>query len=56
VLWPQGFGGRFDWVSASIGLAAALALLRFKVGVLPLLAACASAGLLARLAFAGAGT
>ncbi len=45
VLWPQGFGGRFDWVSAVIALAAAVALFRFKVGVLPLLAACALAGL-----------
>jgi chromate transporter len=52
VLWPQGFDGRFDWASASIGLAAALALFRFKVGVLPLLAACAAAGLLLRLALA----
>ena len=46
VLWPQGFGGRFDAMSALIALAAALALFRFKVGVLPLLAGCAAAGLL----------
>jgi chromate transporter len=45
VLWPQGFGGRFDAVSALIAVAAAVALFRFKVGVLPLLAACAAAGL-----------
>lgn len=45
VLWPQGFGGRFDWVSALIALAAVVALFRFKLGVLPLLAACAVAGL-----------
>ena len=51
VLWPQGFGGRFDAVSALIALAAAIALLRFKAGVIPVLAACAGAGLLARLAF-----
>ena len=49
VLWPQGFGGRFEWASAWIGLAAALALFRFKVGVMPLLAACAAAGMLLRL-------
>ncbi|MCU0964335.1 MAG: chromate efflux transporter [Burkholderiaceae bacterium] len=54
VLWPQGFGGRFDLPSALIGLAAALALFRFKVGVMPLLAACAVAGLVFRLALAGA--
>jgi chromate transporter len=54
VLWPQGFGGRFDAPSALIGLAAAVALFRFKVGVMPLLAACAVVGLAVRLAFAGA--
>ena len=47
VWWPQGFSGRFDVVSALITLAAALALFRFKVGVMPLLAACALAGLVA---------
>jgi chromate transporter len=45
VLWPQGFGGRFDVMSAVIGAAAAVALFRFKVGVMPLLGACAAAGL-----------
>jgi len=44
VLWPQGFGGRFDFVSALIAVAAAVALFRFKVGVLPLLGACAVIG------------
>jgi chromate transporter len=46
VLWPQGFGGRFDVASACIAVAAAVALFRFKLGVLPLLAACAAAGVL----------
>jgi len=45
VLWPQGFGGRFDAFSAVIAIAAALALFRFKLGVMPLLGACAAAGL-----------
>ena len=45
LLWPQGFAGRFDGVSAAIAIAAAIALFRFKVGVIPLLAACAAAGL-----------
>ncbi|MBC7993867.1 MAG: chromate efflux transporter [Rhizobacter sp.] len=45
VLWPQGFGGHFDGVSALIAVAAAVALFRFKVGVLPLLAGCALVGL-----------
>jgi chromate transporter len=47
VLWPQGFGGRFDALSALITLAAAVALFRFKVGVIPLLGACAALGLAA---------
>jgi chromate transporter len=45
VLWPAGFGGRFDVLSAAITVAAALALFRFKVGVMPLLGACAAIGL-----------
>jgi chromate transporter len=47
VFWPEGFAGRFDVVSAAICLAAAVALFRFKVGVLPLLGGCAAVGLLA---------
>ena len=45
VLWPGGFDGRFDWPSALIAAAALVALFRFKVGVIALLAASASAGL-----------
>ena len=45
VLWPTGFGGRFDVVSAVIAAVAVLALFRFKVGVLPLLGGCAAVGL-----------
>jgi chromate transporter len=33
VLWPDGFAGRFEWLSALIGAAAGIALLRFKVNV-----------------------
>ena len=46
VLWPQGHSGPFSAASAVITLTAAVALFRYKVGVLPLLAACALAGLL----------
>jgi len=45
VLWPKGWSGPFEWASAAIALAAALALFRFKLGVLPLLGASALAGL-----------
>jgi chromate transporter len=47
VLWPQGFAGRVDAISAAIVVAAAVALFRFKVGVIPLLGACALLGLVA---------
>jgi chromate transporter len=56
VFWPQGFGGRFDLPSALIAAGAALALFRFKVGVMPLLAACAVVGLALRLAITGVST
>jgi len=46
VLWPQGLGGRFELGSAVMAVGAALALFRFKVGVLPLLGSCAVLGLL----------
>jgi chromate transporter len=46
VFWPQGFSGPFSISSALIALAAALALFRFKIGVIALLAGCAAVGLL----------
>ena len=45
VLWPQGFDGTFDWPSALLAVAAALALLRFKRGVMEVLLVSAVAGL-----------
>ena len=50
VLWPQGFSGPFSVASAVITVAATVALFRFKVGVIPLLATCAAAGLAITLA------
>jgi chromate transporter len=50
VLWPLGPGGPFDGASALIAALAAVALFRFKLGVLPVLAGCALAGLAWRLA------
>jgi chromate transporter len=48
VLWPLGVGGRFEWPLAVICAAAAIALLRFRVGVIPVIAASALAGLASR--------
>ncbi|MNM59355.1 putative chromate transport protein [compost metagenome] len=49
VLWPAGFDGPFDWPSALIALAAAVALFRYKRGVIQVLIACALAGLATHL-------
>jgi len=54
VLWPRAqlgdpFGGGFEWQAALIGTAAFVALIRFKVGVIPLIGVCALAGLTVRL-------
>ncbi len=51
VLWPEGVGGRFEWFSALLGLAAFVALFRFKTGVIPVIGACAAIGLVASLLF-----
>jgi chromate transporter len=45
VWWPQGFGAPLDLPSVAITLLALVALFRFKLGVMPLLGACALAGL-----------
>ena len=50
VLWPNGFAEAtpllgFEWFSAAIGVAAFIALFRYKIGVVPVIAACAVAGL-----------
>ncbi|HZT56343.1 MAG TPA: chromate transporter, partial [Burkholderiaceae bacterium] len=50
VLWPQGWGGPFSVASALITAGAAIALFRFRVGVIPLLLACAALGLALTLA------
>ena len=51
VLWPRGLAGPFDDQSALIGVAAAVALFRFKVGVIPVVVASGLAGLAVRLLF-----
>ncbi len=45
VLWPQSLSDPFEWLSALIGMTAAVALFRFKVGVIPVVLACSLAGL-----------
>ena len=50
VFWPQGLGGTFDWFSALVGIAALIALFRYRVGIIPLIAACAALGLIYRFA------
>lgn len=46
VFWPQGLSGTFDAFSALISLCAFLALIRYKVGVIPVIIACGGTGLL----------
>jgi chromate transporter len=46
VLWPAGFGGAFEWLSAVLGVAAFVALWRFKMGIIPVIVACGVIGLI----------
>lgn len=50
VLWPTGFGGIFEWLSALIGCAAAVAFFRYKLGVIPVILACGALGMLVTFA------
>ena len=50
VLWPHAtrealFAGGFEWLSAVIGVAAFTALWRYKIGIIPVIAACSAVGL-----------
>ncbi len=45
VLWPQGFEATFEWFSALIGAAAFIALFKYKLGIVPVIALCAMIGL-----------
>lgn len=45
VLWPDGFDAAFEWFSALIGIAAFIALFRYKAGIVTVISACAVAGL-----------
>jgi chromate transporter len=46
VLWPTGYVGAIAWPSALIGAAAALLLLRFNAGIIPIVLGSAALGLL----------
>jgi len=45
VLWPMGLEASFEWFSLLIGSAAFIALFRYRVGVVPVIGACAVVGL-----------
>jgi chromate transporter len=50
VLWPEAsanppLGGRFEWPALVLGAAAFIALFRYKVGIIPVIAVCGAAGL-----------
>ncbi len=51
VLWPKGFEGGFEWISAVIAIGAAIALFRFKANVIHVILACALVGLLIKTVF-----
>lgn len=53
VLWPNGFAGSIDWISLAIAVVAALALFRYKQGVIRVIAACALIGFLVRIVAPG---
>lgn len=50
VLWPQGLGGPFEWASLAIGAGAALALFRFRTGVVTVIVGAGLAGLAVQFA------
>jgi chromate transporter len=45
VLWPGGFEAAFEWFAALIGATAFVALFRYKMGIVPVIGACAVVGL-----------
>lgn len=50
VIWPQGFKGYFEWFSILLAIAALLALLRYRGGIIPVILVCGAAGLIYKLA------
>jgi chromate transporter len=54
VLWPNGFSGSFDYISAIIAILAIIALFKFNQSVLRVIAVSATVGLVIKLLFLGA--
>lgn len=52
ILFPQGWSGTFDVVAALITILASLALFRYKIGIIPVIAGCGAAGWLSSLLLA----
>lgn len=48
VLWPNGFEGSFEWMSAIIAAGAAIALFRFNANVIHVIVGCALIGLVVK--------
>lgn len=46
VVWPQGFEGMIDWFSIIAALASFIALIYFRIGIIPLILASAAVGFL----------
>ena len=45
VLWPEGFDKVFEWFAALIGITAFVALVKYKIGIVTVIAVCAVIGL-----------
>jgi len=50
VFWPQGLAGPVEVPALVLGVLAAVALFRFRVGIIPLIGAAAAAGLILKVA------
>jgi chromate transporter len=49
ILWPNDFDGQFEWISAVIAIAAAIALFRYKINVMKVIGVSALAGLIIKM-------
>jgi chromate transporter len=49
IFWPKGFQGQVEWISMAIAILAAIALFRFKVGIIKVILICGCLGLVATL-------